>query len=167
MSFLTYEDPLGMSLTLMASCFAAFTSVVLGIFIKHHDTPLVKANNRNLSYTLLVSLIFCFLCPLLFIGHPNAAKCILQQIPFGVVFSVAVSTVLAKTVTVLLAFKLTIPGRRMRYYLILRASSFIIVLCTLIQIILCAIWLGFLLRLLELILRMNKATSSLCVTRAQ
>ncbi|KAM7323982.1 LOW QUALITY PROTEIN: hypothetical protein ACRRTK_016287 [Alexandromys fortis] len=104
-SSLTYEDPLGMALTLMALCFTAFTSVVLGIFIKHHDTPLVKANNRNLSYTLLVSLIFCFLCPLLFIGHPNAAKCILQQITFGVVFSVAVSTVLAKTVTVLLAFK--------------------------------------------------------------
>ncbi|CAO2589914.1 Vomeronasal type-2 receptor 116, partial [Lemmus lemmus] len=141
-SSLTYEDPLGMALTLMALCFSAFTSVVLGIFIKHHDTPLVKANNRNLSYTLLVSLIFCFLCPLLFIGHPNAPKCILQQITFGVVFSVAVSTVLAKTVTVLLAFKVTIPGKRMRYYLIPKASSFIIVICTLIQIILCAIWLG-------------------------
>ncbi|KAM7323970.1 hypothetical protein ACRRTK_016275 [Alexandromys fortis] len=141
-SSLTYEDPLGIALTLMALCFTAFTSVVLGIFIKHHDTPLVKANNRNLSYTLLISLIFCFLCPLLFIGHPNAAKCILQQITFGVVFSVAVSTVLAKTVTVLLAFKVTTPGRRMRYYLIPRASNFIIVICTLIQIILCAIWLG-------------------------
>nr|XP_048282544.1 vomeronasal type-2 receptor 116-like isoform X2 [Myodes glareolus] len=141
-SFLTYEDPLGMALTLMALGFSAFTSVVLGVFIKHHDTPLVKANNRNLSYTLLVSLIFCFLCPLLFIGHPNAPKCILQQITFGVVFSVAVSTVLAKTVTVVLAFKLTIPGKRMRYNLIPRASNFIIVICTLIQIILCAIWLG-------------------------
>ncbi|XP_057640129.1 vomeronasal type-2 receptor 116-like [Chionomys nivalis] len=139
---LTYEDPLGMALTLMAFCFTVFTAVVLGIFIKHHDTPLVKANNRNLSYTLLVSLIFCFLCPLLFIGHPNAATCMLQQITFGVVFSVAVSTVLAKTVTVLLAFKVTTPGRRMRYYLIPRASNFIIVICTLIQIILCAIWLG-------------------------
>ncbi|KAH0502156.1 Vomeronasal type-2 receptor 116 [Microtus ochrogaster] len=141
-SFLTYEDPLGMALTLMALCFTAFTSVVLGIFIKHLDTPLVKANNRNLSYTLLFSLIFCFLCPFLFIGHPNAPKCILQQITFGVVFSVAVSTVLAKTVTVLLAFKLTIPGRKMRFSLIPRASNFIIVICTLIQIILCAIWLS-------------------------
>ncbi|XP_038188449.1 vomeronasal type-2 receptor 116-like isoform X2 [Arvicola amphibius] len=141
-SFLSYEDPLGMALTLMALCFSAFTSVVLGIFIKHHDTPLVKANNRNLSYTLLISLIFCFLCPFLFIGCPNAPSCILQQITFGMVFTVAVSTVLAKTVTVLLAFKVTTPGRRMRYYLIPRASKFIIVICTLIQIILCAIWLG-------------------------
>ncbi|XP_057640963.1 vomeronasal type-2 receptor 116-like isoform X1 [Chionomys nivalis] len=141
-SFLTYEDPLGMALTLVALCFSAFTSVVLGIFVKHHDTPLVKANNRNLSYTLLVSLIFCFLCPLFFIGHPNAATCMLQQITFGVIFTVAISTVLAKTVTVLLAFKVTTPGRRIRCYLISRAPNFIIVICTLIQIILCAIWLG-------------------------
>ncbi|KAL6085844.1 hypothetical protein STEG23_032609 [Scotinomys teguina] len=140
--FLTYEDPLGMALTLMALCFTAFTSVVVGVFVKHHNTPIVKANNRTLSYILLISLLFCFLCPLLFIGHPNAATCILQQITFGVVFTVAVSTVLAKTVTVVLAFKITTPSRRMRFYLTLGAPNCIIAICTLIQIILCAIWLG-------------------------
>ena len=141
-SFLSYEDPLGMALTLIALGFSALTSVVLGVFMKNHDTPLVKANNRNLSYTLLVSLIFCFLCPLLFIGYPNTAMCILQQITFGVVFTVAVSTVLAKTVTVLMAFKVITPGKRVIYYLISGAPNFIIAICTLIQIILCAIWLG-------------------------
>ncbi|KAL6085843.1 hypothetical protein STEG23_032608 [Scotinomys teguina] len=140
--FLTYEDPLGMALTLMAFCFTAFTSVVVGVFVKHHNTPIVKANNRTLSYILLISLLFCFLCPLLFIGHPNAATCTLQQITFGVVFTVAVSTVLAKTVTVVLAFKITTPRRRMRFDLTLGAPNYIIAICTLIQIILCAIWLG-------------------------
>ncbi|XP_052569650.1 vomeronasal type-2 receptor 116-like isoform X1 [Peromyscus californicus insignis] len=140
--FLTYEDPLGMALILMSMCFTAFTTVVLGVFVKHHDTPIVKANNRSLSYTLIISLLFCFLCPLLFIGQPNAAKCILQQITFGVVFTVAISTVLAKTVTVVLAFKVTAPGRRIRFYLTLGAPNSIIGICTLIQIILCAIWLG-------------------------
>uniref|UniRef100_A0A8C8W4L9 G-protein coupled receptors family 3 profile domain-containing protein n=1 Tax=Peromyscus maniculatus bairdii TaxID=230844 RepID=A0A8C8W4L9_PERMB len=140
--FLTYEDPLGMALTLMALCFTAFTTVVLGVFVKHHDTPIVKANNRSLSYTLLISLHFCFLCPLLFIGHPNAATCILQQITFGVVFTVAISTVLAKTVTVVLAFEVTAPGRKLRFYLPSGAPNYIIGICTFIQIILSAIWLG-------------------------
>ncbi|XP_059100163.1 vomeronasal type-2 receptor 116-like [Peromyscus eremicus] len=137
--FLTYKDPLGMTLTSMALC---FTAAVLGIFVRYHDTPIVKANNRSLSYTLLISLLFCFLCPLLFIGHPNATTCILQQITFGVVFTVAVSTVLAKTVTVVLDFKVTAPRRTMRFYLTLGAPNYIIAICTLIQIILCAIWLG-------------------------
>ncbi|XP_059109638.1 vomeronasal type-2 receptor 116-like isoform X2 [Peromyscus eremicus] len=117
------------------------TILVLGVFVKHHDTPIVKANNRNLSYILLISLMFCFLCSFLFIGQPNAATCVLQQITFGVVFTVAVSTVLAKTVTVLLAFTVTAPGRRMRFFMISRAPNYIIAICTLIQIILCTIWL--------------------------
>ncbi|XP_075815303.1 vomeronasal type-2 receptor 116-like isoform X5 [Microtus pennsylvanicus] len=119
------------------------TTVVLGIFVKHHNTPIVKANNQNLSYILLISLIFCFLCPLLFIGHPNSATCVLQQITFGIVFTVAVSTVLAKTVTVLLAFKVTAPRTRMRYFLASGVPNYIIAICTLIQIILCTIWLQF------------------------
>ncbi|XP_012967551.3 vomeronasal type-2 receptor 116-like [Mesocricetus auratus] len=142
MIFLSYEDPLGMTLALMALCFSAFTALVLGVFVKHHDTPIVKANNRKLSYILLISLFFCFLCPLLFIGHPNSATCILQQITFGVVFTVAVSTVLAKTVTVLLAFKITAPGRRMRYFLVAGGPNYIIAICTLIQVIICSVWLG-------------------------
>ncbi|XP_003515753.1 vomeronasal type-2 receptor 116-like, partial [Cricetulus griseus] len=126
--FLSYEDPLGMTLALMAFCFSAFTALVLGVFVKHHDTPIVKANNRKLSYILLILLFFCFLCSLLFIGHPNSATCMLQQITFGVVFTVAVSTVLAKTVTV--------------YLLVSGAPNYIIVICTLIQVIICSVWLG-------------------------
>ncbi|XP_028719171.1 vomeronasal type-2 receptor 116-like isoform X2 [Peromyscus leucopus] len=139
--FLSYEDHLGKTLASIALCFSAFTVLVLVVFVKHHDTPLVKANNQNLSYILLISLMFCFLCPLLFIGHPSSATCILQQITFGVVFTVAISTVLAKTVTVLLAFIVIAPGRRMRFFMISRAPNYIIAICTLIQIIVCAIWL--------------------------
>ncbi|OBS58939.1 hypothetical protein A6R68_09936, partial [Neotoma lepida] len=109
---------------------------------QHQDTPIVKANNLTLSYILLISLIFCFLCSLLFIGHPNSATCILQQITYGILFTVAVSTVLAKTITVVLAFKVTAPGRRMRWFLVSGAPNYIIPICTIIQIILCAIWLG-------------------------
>ncbi|XP_027290198.1 vomeronasal type-2 receptor 116-like [Cricetulus griseus] len=140
--FLSYEDHLGITLGLIASCFSAFTTMVLGVFVKHHDTPIVKANNQKLSYILLISLFFCFLCSFLFIGQPNTATCIFQQITFGVVFTVAVSTVLAKTVIVILAFKVTVPDRRMRYFLISGAPNYIIAICTLIQVIICSVWLG-------------------------
>ncbi|XP_028719237.1 vomeronasal type-2 receptor 116-like isoform X1 [Peromyscus leucopus] len=141
-TFLAFDDPLGMTLSCMALCLSAFTVLVLGIFVKHQDTPIVKANNLTLSYILLISLIFCFLCSLLFIGHPNSATCILQQITYGILFTVAVSTVLAKTITVVLAFKVTTPGRRMKWLLLSGVPNYIIPICTIIQIILCAIWLG-------------------------
>ncbi|XP_042549948.1 vomeronasal type-2 receptor 116-like [Dipodomys spectabilis] len=140
-SFLAYEDPLGMTLICTALCCSALTAFVLGVFIKYQDTPVIKANNRNLSNILLISLICCFLCSLLFLGHPHTATCILQHTTFAVVFTVAVSTVLAKTITVVLAFTLTAPGRSMRQWLVSRAPNLIIPICTLIQVTLCGLWL--------------------------
>ncbi|XP_036011325.1 vomeronasal type-2 receptor 116-like isoform X4 [Mus musculus] len=140
-SFLAYEDPLGMALGCMALSFSAITILVLVTFVKYKDTPIVKANNRILSYILLIALVFCFLCSLLFIGHPNQVSCILQQTTFGVFFTVAISTVLAKTITVVMAFKLTTPGRRMRGVMMTGAPKLVIPICTLIQLILCGIWL--------------------------
>ncbi|KAM5237954.1 vomeronasal type-2 receptor 116-like [Ctenodactylus gundi] len=141
-TFLAYEDPLGKALAATALSLTVVTAGVLGLFVKHRDTPIVKANNRGLSYTLLVSLAFCFLCSLLFIGRPNTATCVLRQTTFGVVFTVAVSTVLAKTVTVVLAFKVTAPGRKVRQLLVSGAPNSIIPICSLIQLTLCGIWMG-------------------------
>ncbi|XP_012369705.1 vomeronasal type-2 receptor 116-like [Octodon degus] len=140
--FLSYEDSLGRALAVTALSFATLTAAVLGIFVKHRDTPIVKANNRTLSYILLLSLTCCFLCSLLFIGLPNTTTCILQQTVFGVVFTVAVSTVLAKTMTVVLAFKVTAPGRRVRKLLVSGAPNSIILICSLIQLTICGIWMG-------------------------
>ncbi|KAM5237955.1 vomeronasal type-2 receptor 116-like [Ctenodactylus gundi] len=141
-TFLAYEDPLGKALAATALSLTVLTAGVLGLFVKHQDTPIVKANNRGLSYTLLVSLAFCFLCSLLFIGRPNTATCVLRQTTFGAVFTVAVSTVLAKTVTVVLAFKVTAPGRKVRRLLVSGAPNSIIPICSLIQLTLCGIWMG-------------------------
>ncbi|XP_047387762.1 vomeronasal type-2 receptor 116-like [Sciurus carolinensis] len=141
-TFLAYQDPLGMALACTALCLSALTAAVLGVFLRHQHTPIVKANNRTLSYILLISLTFCFLCSLLFIGRPNTATCTLQPIAFELVFTVAVSTVLAKTLTVILAFKVTAPGRRMRRLLVSGAPNYIIPSCSLIQLTLCGVWLG-------------------------
>ncbi|XP_021023336.1 vomeronasal type-2 receptor 116-like [Mus caroli] len=141
-TFLAYEDPLGMTLTCLALLFSALTTVILSILLKHRDNPIVKANNRLLSYILLISLIFCFLCSLLYIGHPHMATCILQQTTFAVVFTVAVSTILAKTITVVMAFKITDPRKKIRQMLVTRAPNYIIPICTMIQLILCGTWIG-------------------------
>ncbi|XP_062993076.1 vomeronasal type-2 receptor 26-like [Elgaria multicarinata webbii] len=140
-TFLAYEEPLGTTLAMLAPCFAFITALVLGIFIRYHGTPLVKANNRNLTYALLTSLLLSFLCALLFIGQPNALTCCLRQTAFGVIFTLAVSCILAKTTIVVLAFMATMPGSIMRKWAGNKLSTSIVLFCSFIQATLCTVWL--------------------------
>ncbi|XP_070761763.1 extracellular calcium-sensing receptor-like [Enoplosus armatus] len=108
--FLSYHEPLGICLT-TASLLGTFVcAVVLGIFIYHRSTPMVRANNSELSFLLLVSLKLCFLCSLLFIGRPRLWTCQLRHVAFGISFVLCVSCILVKTMVVLAVFKASKPG---------------------------------------------------------
>ncbi|XP_063813526.1 vomeronasal type-2 receptor 26-like [Pseudophryne corroboree] len=141
--FLSYEkDNVALISPVTASSFSAVTLFILGNFIYYWNTPIVKANNRAVSFILLVSILLSFLCVFLFLGKPVDVTCRLRQMSFGIFFSTAVSSVLAKTVTVCIAFKATKPGSPWKKWVTLKVSNYVVIVCSSVQALICAMWLS-------------------------
>ncbi|XP_032446483.1 extracellular calcium-sensing receptor-like [Xiphophorus hellerii] len=140
--FLSYGETMGALLTAFSLCGASLTLVVLCVFVRFRHTPLVKASNSELSFLLLFSLTLCFLCSLAFIGQPTAWSCMLRHTAFGVAFALCISCILAKTITVVMAFKAKRPANMFpQCSAPLQRTS--VIGCTLIQVFICVMWLAF------------------------
>ncbi|XP_043922264.1 vomeronasal type-2 receptor 26-like [Protopterus annectens] len=141
MEFLAYQDSLGLTLAAIACICALISVLVLVVFARYHDTPIVRANNRGLSYVFLLGLALCFLCSLIFIGLPTSAVCKFRQVAFGLVFVFCVSCVLSKTVIVIIAFRATKPNSNLSKWVGPQIPISTVFICMLFQIIICSVWL--------------------------
>ncbi|XP_056297275.1 extracellular calcium-sensing receptor-like [Pseudoliparis swirei] len=110
LDFLSFNETLGITLTTAAVSGAAVTTAVFVVFLYYRQTPMVRANNSELSFLLLLSLKLCFLCSLVFIGRPSVWSCQFQQAAFGISFVLCVSCLQVKTIVVLAAFRSARPG---------------------------------------------------------
>ncbi|XP_041796804.1 extracellular calcium-sensing receptor-like [Chelmon rostratus] len=140
--FLSYHEPLGICLTAASLLGTCISAVVLGVFTYHRSTPMVRANNSELSFLLLVSLKLCFLCSLLFIGRPRLWTCQLRHAAFGISFVLCVSCILVKTMVVLAVFKASKPGggASLKWFGAVQQRGTVMVL-TSIQAAICTAWL--------------------------
>uniref|UniRef100_A0A3Q3B849 Olfactory receptor C family, h1 n=1 Tax=Kryptolebias marmoratus TaxID=37003 RepID=A0A3Q3B849_KRYMA len=140
--FLSYGETMGALLTAFSLLGATLTLVVFFVFFRFRHTPLVKASNSELSFLLLFSLILCFLCSLTFIGQPTEWSCMLRHTAFGITFALCISCILAKTITVVVAFKANRPANTVpQCSASLQRTS--VLGCTLVQVLVCVLWLVF------------------------
>ncbi|XP_034024142.1 extracellular calcium-sensing receptor-like [Thalassophryne amazonica] len=140
--FLSYHEPLGICLTVASLLGTFICAVVLWIFTYYSSTPIVLANNSELSFLLIISLKLCFLCSLLFIGQPQLWKCQLRHAVFGISFVLCVSCILVKTMVVLAVFKSSKPGggARLKWFGTRQQRGTVLALSS-VQAVICTVWL--------------------------
>ncbi|XP_032081587.1 vomeronasal type-2 receptor 1-like [Thamnophis elegans] len=100
--FLAYGEALGMTLIALSVFGACVILSVTGVYVKFRKTPLVKANDRELSFLIQFSLVATLLTSVLFVGKPEDWSCQSRQVSLALAFSVCLSCVLGKTVMLFL-----------------------------------------------------------------
>ncbi|XP_035381514.1 extracellular calcium-sensing receptor-like [Electrophorus electricus] len=139
--FLSWDDTLAIILTVLSITGAFIAMCIAVVFYKHRVSPIVRANNSELSFLLLFSLTLCFLCSLTFIGQPSEWSCMLRHTAFGITFVLCISCVLGKTIVVLMAFRATLPGSNVIKWFGPQQQRLSVLAFTLIQVLICVLWL--------------------------
>ncbi|XP_034024147.1 extracellular calcium-sensing receptor-like [Thalassophryne amazonica] len=139
--FLSFDDVLGIILATFSVGGACLAFITAAIFFRHRRTAIVRANNSELSFLLLFSLVLCFLCSLTFIGVPSKWSCVLRHTTFGITFVLCISCVLGKTIVVLMAFRARLPGSNLMKWFGPLQQRIAVISFTFIQVLICTIWL--------------------------
>lgn len=81
----------------MAGVGIVMTILVMYLFIKSNDTPLVRASGRELSYMLLFGILVCYCNTFALLAQPTIGSCVVQRFGIGVGFSIIYGALLTKT----------------------------------------------------------------------
>ncbi|KAA8593912.1 hypothetical protein FQN60_004746 [Etheostoma spectabile] len=100
--FLAFGEPLGITLIII-SAFGALVTIAVGVvFVANIGTPLVKANDPLLSFSLLFSLVVTFLCSIVFLGEPQHWSCMTSQVALALGFALCLSSIMGKAAVLMM-----------------------------------------------------------------
>jgi len=94
---LTWTDPLGTVVTVLASIGIVVCLGVGIMFLVFCTNSVIKASSRELNAILLIGILLCYVIPLVYLVRPSAGSCAIQRLISGLCFALVYSALLVKT----------------------------------------------------------------------
>ncbi|KAM9584631.1 metabotropic glutamate receptor 6-like [Morphnus guianensis] len=94
---LRWGDPWAAVPLALATLGLMATAFVLVTFVKHHETPIVKASGRELSYVLLAGIALVYAITFIMVAEPGVGVCALRRLFLGLGMSLTYAALLTKT----------------------------------------------------------------------
>ena len=94
---LTWASPWAAPPLLLAALGIGATSAVVAAFIRHNDTPIVRASGRELSYVLLAGIFLVYAITFLMVAEPGVAVCAARRLLLGLGTTLSYSALFTKT----------------------------------------------------------------------
>lgn len=82
------------TISLIGFVMTIFTMVV---FIKHNNTPIVKASTKELSYVIMFGMFLCYSTTFALIAKPTKITCYVTRVLPGLSFAIMYSALVTKT----------------------------------------------------------------------
>ncbi|KAK1800171.1 hypothetical protein P4O66_000224 [Electrophorus voltai] len=95
--YLQWGDPEPIAAVAFA-CLGLLTTIfVTLVFIRFHDTPVVKSSSRELCFIILAGICIGYLCTFCLIAKPHLVYCYLQRLGIGLSPAMSYSALVTKT----------------------------------------------------------------------
>lgn len=134
-----WKDPYAITLVVFSAIGFLLVIMTGALFVKHFDTPAVKAAGGYYTFLFMISLLVSLVSIVFFIGEPSNTICKIRQPFFGISFTISVSCILIKSIRILLAFESAKRGKVLTNLTYLP----VVIIITLggIQVLICTLWL--------------------------
>ncbi|XP_026504717.1 metabotropic glutamate receptor 3 isoform X1 [Terrapene carolina triunguis] len=139
--YVKWEDAWAIGPVTIACLGFICTFMVVAVFIKHNNTPLVKASGRELCYILLFGVFLSYSMTFFFIAKPSPAICTLRRLGLGSSFSVCYAALLTKTNCIARIFNGVKNGAQRPKFISPSSQVFICLSLILVQIVVVSVWL--------------------------
>ncbi|XP_077424336.1 metabotropic glutamate receptor 8-like isoform X2 [Vanacampus margaritifer] len=94
---LEWHSPWALVPVLIAVLGISATAFVVATFVRHNDTPIVRASGREMSYVLLTGIFLCYVATFPMMALPGVTVCSLRRIFLGLGMCFSYAALLTKT----------------------------------------------------------------------